>query len=308
MSADWVAGSVRATGLLVRRLDAAKLREIATAGSLLAAQQRLAESSYRRRIRVGATLADTEHALGEETVWRLRVLAGWQPRAGVALIRVLAGAFEVADIAGLAAGMAGTPSVPPYQLGALTTAWSRVRDARSPGELRAALARTPWGDPGSDDVADIADGVAIGWAARVAGSVPDAGRWALALAALLTARRQLLQARPFPAPTAHRIARLLGPSVATASDPAAFRAALPRSARWVLTGIDSADSLWRAEFGWWRQLEQDGRELLREHRFDASSVVGTVALLTADAWRVRAALQVVATDGLALEDFDELVA
>ncbi|MFJ9370054.1 hypothetical protein ACIRRA_37330 [Nocardia sp. NPDC101769] len=306
MNALWVAGNVRATGMLVRRLDAAAVHEIAASGSLPAAQRRLAESSYGRRVRVGATLIETEHAIGAETVWRLRVLAGWQPRTGVTVIRLLAGAFEVADIAALAATLAGAAPRPPYELGALTTAWGRVRDRRSPHELRAALARTAWGDPGADDVSDIADGVAVGWATRVASTVPDAERWAMGALALLTARRHLLDGRPFPEPTARRLTRLLGPAAATSRELTALRTTLPASARWALDGVEHPEDLWRAEFRWWRRLEQDGRELVRERRFGASTLVGTVALLAADAWRVRAALQVAAGETPAGEDFDEL--
>ncbi|MEV6097085.1 hypothetical protein [Nocardia sp. NPDC051981] len=306
MNVVWVAGDVRATGMLVRRLDTAAVHEIAASGSLPAAQRRLAESSYGHRIRVGATLIETERAIGAETVWRLRVLAGWQPRAGVTVIRLLAGAFEVADIAALAAALAGAAPRAPYELGALATAWGRVRDCGSPRELRAALARTVWGDPGAEDVSDIADGVAVGWAARVASTVSDAERWALGVLALLTARRRLLDGRPFPEPTARRVTRLLGSAAATSRELNALKTALPASARWALDGVEHAEDLWRAEFGWWRRLEQDGRELVRERRFGAPTLVGAVALLAADAWRVRAALQVAAGQGPAGEDFDEL--
>ena len=60
--------------------------------------------------------------------------------AGVQLLRTLAGWFELANADELLRLMAGRPANPEFRLGALATAWPRLRQARSPAGLRAALA------------------------------------------------------------------------------------------------------------------------------------------------------------------------
>jgi hypothetical protein len=307
MSAGWVAGSVRAVGLSDRRLGAARARVLATTGSLTAAQRMLADSPYRRGIRIGSTLADTEHAVAAQTLWQLRVLAGWQPGTGARAIRILAGGFEIANICALAAALSGAPRQPLFELGALATVWSRVRDVASTAELRAALRNSPWGDPGGETADDIAVGTALGWACRTAAEVTGAAGWAAGAAALLTARHRLCEGRVLREPVRRRVVRLLGPATVASDSLPEFAAALPRSARWALSGIDSIGDLWRAEFGWWSRVERDGQELLHHHGFGTLPVVGAVAVLAADAWRVRAALQIATNQGAGMEAYDELV-
>lgn len=307
MNPAWVAGYVRAVGLLNRRLGATAAHEVAASGSLAAAQRLLSKSAYGHRIRLGASLIDTEQAVAAEALWHLRVLAGWQPRAGAVTIRLLAGGFDVANIRALAAAPTGGPTPPPYELGALATAWPRVRDATTAPQLRAALRQTAWGDPGGESVSDITFGVTVGWAARVIAGVPEATRWAAGGVALMTARQLLLRAQPLTDTTAHRVRRILGPAALAANDIGKFRAALPVSARWALSDVETVDELWRAEFRWWSRIEQDGRDLLRQRRFGPATVVGVTALLITDAWRTRAALQSAAAEDISGEVFDGLL-
>ncbi|MBF6299017.1 hypothetical protein IU459_15905 [Nocardia amamiensis] len=107
MIAAWVAGTVRARTLLDRRLGTPRTRELAALPSLSAAQRVLLDSPYRRGIRPGQDLAETEHALAAALLWHLRVLAGWQPRAGARTVRLLAGGFEVANIVDHAHALSG---------------------------------------------------------------------------------------------------------------------------------------------------------------------------------------------------------
>jgi hypothetical protein len=44
-------------------------------------------------------------------------------------------------------------------------------------------------------------------------------------------------------------------------------------------------------------VDQDGRELLRRSGFGPQPVVGAVAVLSADAWRARGALELAARGG-----------
>jgi hypothetical protein len=287
-------------------LGAERTRELAATGSLSAAQRILARSPYRRDIRVGATLPETEFAVSSTLLWQLRVLAGWQPRAGAGIVRTLAGGFEVANIAALAVALAGGTTGTPYEPGALDWAWRRLRDARSVTELLAALGNSIWGEPGGEGVEDIADAVALVWATRVNASIAPAAGWARGAAALLIARRRFLDDRPLPEPIIHRARHLLGDAALAATDLTAYRSALPYAARWTLSDTGTVAELWRAEFTWWRRLAADGAKLLADSGFGSSVPIGATAVLAVDAWRVRAALQVAA--GVASpEAFDELV-
>ena len=196
MSTAWVAGNVRAKAMLDRRIGPARARELAATGSLAQGQQILADSPYRHGVQVGQTLAEAEHALAATVLWHLRVLAGWQPRAGARALRLLAGWFEIANISGHARALSGAAVEPSFHLGALGTAWSRLRTTSSLAELRHVLTQSLWGDPGGDSPSDIALGVQLAWAFRVATGVPEAGDWACGGAAVLVARRLLLEGRP----------------------------------------------------------------------------------------------------------------
>jgi hypothetical protein len=74
----------------------------------------------------------------------------------------------------------------------------------------------------------------------------------------------------------------------------------------VLDGIDQIQDLWRGEAAWWHRVEGDGFALLRGSGYDRKPVVGALAVLAVDAWRVRAALETAARGGAGptLEAFD----
>lgn len=306
MSAGWVAGNVRAKAMLNRRIGPVRARELAGCPSLGAAQQALANSSFRREVHPGQTLAESEFGLRANLLWQCRVLAGWQPPTGAGMVRALAGGFEVANICALARMLAGMAPQPLFTLGGLALAWSRLQDTGSTAELRAALAASPWGDPGSDAPADIALAVQLTWARRVAAGAPEAAGWASGAAALIVARRLFVERRE-PTAAARRAAmRLLGENALTATDMAALAAAVPAGARWALSQVTSPDELWQAEFGWWRHVERSALALLNSAQFDSAAPLATIALLAVDGWRVRAALQLAAAGGGPLEVYDAL--
>lgn len=310
MSAGWVAGNVRARTLLSRRTGAGWARAVAAMGSLGEAQRVLADSPYGRGVVVGQPLAHTEHAVAAAPLWHLRVLAGWQPRAGAHALRSLAAGFEAANIVTHARLLAGTADErtgePSFELGALTTAWSRLRAASSLPELRRALSESPWGDPGGDTPSDIAVGVQVSWAVRVATTVSEASSWAAGALALLVARRQLQELRPLPDVVAVRAARILGPDAMAGVDLSSFGAMVPTRARWALAGVTDVGELWRGEAGWWNRLERDGLLLLGESGFGRARSIGAVAVLAADAWRCRAAVRLAARGGGPMEAYDSV--
>lgn len=304
MSTAWVAGNVRAKAMLDRRIGSAGARELAATGVLDQAEQILADSPYRHGVQVGQTLAEAEHAVAATVLWHLRVLAGWQPRAGAIAIRLLAGWFEVANICAHARTLSGAENEPSFSLGALGSAWSRLRTTSSLAELRRVLTQSLWGDPGGDSPSDIAVGVQLAWAFRVATGVPEASDWACGGAALLVARRLLLEGHPLAQPAQTNAERILGRASTAAQNLQEFSDQLPQRARWALAGTADVGELWQAEFRWWSRVECDGFELLRRPRFGPGPTIGAAAVLAADAWRCRAALEIAAGGGGSMEVYD----
>jgi len=304
VSTAWVAGNVRSKAILDRRIGPARARRLAAVPSLAEAEQLLVDSPYRHAVRVGQSLAEAEHAVAATLLWHLRVLAGWQPRPGATALRLLAGWFEVANICGHARALAGARPEPAFDLGALGTAWSRLRTTSSLAELRRALTASPWGDPGGESPSDIAVGVGLAWASRVATGVPQAEDWACGGAALLVARRLFVEQHPLAPAAQMRAQRILGAGPTAAHDLRGFIAALPARARWALAGTGGVDELWQAEFRWWARVERDGSELLRDPRFGPAATIGAAAVLAADTWRCRAALQIAEAGGGPMEVYD----
>jgi hypothetical protein len=281
MGAGWVAGVARARALRTRCLGPDGIGEVAASRTLDDALRYLAATPYRHGITPGATPAEAQRAVSAALLWHLRVLAGWQPATGAQAVRALAAGFEISNTE--------------HHLSAI--AWTRLARSRTPSELRTALAASDWGDPGGDSPAALATGLRVSAAVRLATAVPDAARWAAARLALLFGREVFVVGRRLPNVSVQRSARLLGPRAVGAGSYADFRQTLPADTRWVLDDVDEAADLWRAEARWWDVVERDGQELLRRSSFGPGPVVGAVALLSADAWRTRGALELAARGG-----------
>ncbi|MFI6358124.1 hypothetical protein ACIBJF_37140 [Streptomyces sp. NPDC050743] len=309
MSAGWVAAAVRARALVARYPGAEGAREIARGPTLDDALRRLATTPYARYTRTTAGLPDAQRAVAAGLLWHLRVLAGWLPPGGARLLVPLAAGFEIANVVTRLPTPDGrrTETPEPYRLGALETAWRSLERAGTLAELRAALAASPWGDPGGDTPWALVTGMRMAAARRTAVSVPPAHRWAQGRAVLLTARELFVHHRSLTESVRRDAARLLGTRASTASSYREFRDSLPSAARWVLAGIDEPGELWRAETRWWRTVQTEGAAMLRQGRYVPAVVVGAVALLSVDAWRVRAALESAARGGRPGEAFDALV-
>ncbi len=315
MSAGWVAGSVRAKALVRRRLGAGAARRLAACGSLGDALRTLAASPYGTSIRPEQPLAAAQHEVAGTLLWDLRVLAGWLPRDGVRLLRTLAAWFEMANVDELLQAIAGRPAEAEFQLGALATAWPRLRQAASHDDLRAALAASAWRDPGGQTDQAVRLGMRARWAARVAELGDPARTWAAGAAALLVAGERFRPATSSTVTSSRAAAepaamggalRLLGERAARAATLGELASSLPHQARWVLTGITSPAGLWRAEAAVMSRVEQDGLRLLRASAPGRDAVLGAVTVMACDAWRIRAALGLAARGGTPLEAYDEL--
>ena len=216
MSAGWVAGSVRAKGLLSRRLGPE-----APGDCCIGVACRCAARSGRWPLWPGhrdrPERSSDRTCSGRDSAVAFASARGLAAREGARAIRSLAAGFEAANIIAHAHALAGAVRAPSFDLGALATAWSRLRETSSLLELRRALAQSLWGDPGGGAPADIAAGVQVSWAVRVATTVPEASSWAVAALALLVACRHLAQRRRLLEEPA-RAAWILGPAAMAADD------------------------------------------------------------------------------------------
>jgi hypothetical protein len=305
LTPGWVAGSVRARHMLARRIGREQASELAGSASVADALARLAGTAYGRSVRPGLGLAAAQRGVAETVLWHVRVLAGWVPPPALEPIRALAAWFELANLEDRLAFLTGAELQPPFELGGLARAWPRLAGAQSVAELRAGLARSPWGDPGGDQPAVIRLGLQLAWARRVLNAVPEAAAWAAGGAALVLARELFLAGRP-----AETLAALRPPGVgsrwAQADSLAALRAALPPAASWALADVGEPEELWRADAGWWRRVQEDAARLARHAQLGRATVIGSVALLGVDGWRTSGALEVAARGGrgAAREVFD----
>jgi hypothetical protein len=224
------------------------------------------------------------------------VLAGWLPPGAARAARILAAWFEIANVDERLAELAGMPSRTQFDLGSLGSASRRIGAAGSTSDLRAALAASEWGDPGSDEPAAIARAVRLAWARRALDALPATATWVLGSVALMLARDLATGEGPRGA-----ISRLpeLGHGVADASDLTDLARRLSPRAAWALAGVDGADSLWRAEARWWRRVEDDARALVTRGSDGMSALTGASVLVAVDARRVSAALAAAARGGSA---------
>ena len=284
MATAWVAGSVRARALARRRLGRSGVRALATSGSLDAALESLARSPYGRAVRPDLPLIEAQHGVGATLLWHLRVLAGWQPAEGAQAVRALAGWFEIANVEDRAGRLT------PYRLGRLQMAWPRLAAAGSAEQLRGVLATSAWGDPGGDTPRLVGLRMRCAWAERAA-EVSDSTRaWAAGGIALLLARERFAAGRDAAGPGRRAGGAAARGQLAAGHDaggghPPAAPSGPPGAGRHHHPGrpVAGGEPLVAA-------AGADGFALLRRPGFGPDAVVGAVAVLAADAWRVAGAL------------------
>lgn len=304
MSVGWVAASVRARAMTNRRVGGAGARVLAASPSFESAMSTLTATPYAHDVRLGQSPAGAQRAIVATVVWNLRVLAGWAPRHGVVVLRVLLGALEAANVEDHLRRMAGADPPPPYRLGGLATAWPQLERTTSPGELRGVLAASPWGDPGGDTIREVGLTMRTSWADRAIATVPVCTPWMGGATALLLAREVVLNGRVLPGRAVVSATRVVGSAAMAARTLPELAAALPTSARWVLADVTDPADLWRAEAGWWRRIERDGFDWVRQAEPGPEVLVGAAAMMAADAWRARAAIELAARGGKPMEAFD----
>jgi hypothetical protein len=282
---------MKARLLVEGRLGAGAALRLAEAGSLGEATAALSGTAYDAAAAEG-TLEEAQRAVAQCTLLRLRVLAGWLPPGGAAGLGALAAWFELANIEDRLGYLSGGPLRTPFELGAFATVWDAASAAQSAEELRALLASSSWGDPGSVEVEEVALALRFAWARRAAVAVPEARLWATGAAATLLAGELFVAGRQVSPALVRRVG--LGTEWEGAATLDEFRARLPSQAGWTLMGIDDPGELWRAGLGWWRGVEAGAEPMVRSFRADRAPVVAAAALLALDAVRVTTALAVAA--------------
>jgi len=287
-----------------RRLGTAATHTLAMSTSAAEAVEALARSPYGRHVRTGDTPATAARGVAETLLWNLRVLAGWLPAEGAEMLRVLAGWFKIPNVDEHLRALSGAPAEAPFRLGTLATVWPQLHAAGSRDALRAALAASPWRDPGSATPRDVALAMRVAWAERVTARVAAARPWAYGAVALLVARERFAVDRPLPEPAQVIASHLLGTRALGASSLREFTDALPARARWAVDGAADRSDLWVAEARWWRRVRADGAVLVTGSGFGPGRVIGAAALLAADAWLVQAALEAAGRGPDAMETFD----
>jgi len=302
----WAAAAVRARLLASRRVGRHGARALASAPSLPDAVRAVAASPYGRDVGADMDLVDAQRRARATALWNLRVLAGWLPPGASDLLRVLAAGHEIANLEAHVDQLAGATSPPPFELGALSTAWPRARTTRSVEELRAVLAASPWGDPDTGERGALAAALRLTWARRVTDLVPELRRWARAGAAVVVAEERFGQGRDLSRSAAVEAGWVLGPGWA-APTIEAFVAGLPSETRGVFADVDGDPDVWRARAAWWRELGRASARELRRATTGRAVVAWSAVLLLVDAHEVAAGLEAVQWGAAGLEVFDALV-
>jgi hypothetical protein len=293
----WIAGTTRARLLLGRRLGAAQAGVVARCASLTDGVGALVGSAYGEHVQIGDRLPAAERGVADTLLWHLRILAGWLPGAGAALVRTLAARFELENIDARLAALAGDGREPvPFVLGGLTTVWARIEQARTIEEVAMALADSAWGAAQARrSAAELALELRVSWARRVWEAAPEAADWVAGAGALLVARELFVAGDRSHAAQLRRLPRI-GVSALDAGTLDELRAALPAQAAWALADIGDPSELWRAELAWWRRVEGEAGSMRRSLE-QRAVVVAVVALLAADARHAARALAAAAHSG-----------
>ncbi|MDH4345646.1 MAG: hypothetical protein OEW31_04840 [Thermoleophilia bacterium] len=256
---------------------------------------RVSSAGYATSAPTGPGLEQAQRAVASSLALAVRVLAAWLPRDAAVGLRAVAAWFELVNIEDRIAYLTGGAVPAPFELGVLSSAWDAAAETRSLDELRSVLARSAWGESGSNDPRELELWLRLAWGRRVAKQVPEAETWAAGALAIVLATELFVAGRLLD-PT---MARELGlgeswPSAASCPD---LRERLPPRAAWALAGVEEPSDLWPAELAWWERVRLDAATLVRGRLDGGDVVIGAVALLALDALRVNAALAVAARGG-----------
>ncbi|HEY5050002.1 MAG TPA: hypothetical protein VII50_03810 [Acidothermaceae bacterium] len=304
MTGAWVGADVRAVAMSRRTVGRAGAASIAACADLTAALAQLQSSPYARDVRPSHDLANAQRAVASTLLWNVRVIAGWVPASGVGMLRIAMAWFEILNLEARLRPADRGPVVPQFEMGSLASTPGGSESVTT-GNVLDRLRTTWWGTPSENSLRAVGLAMRSRLVDRASSGLPAARAWAAGAAALMVAREQVVAGNRLPPDVRRNLAHTLGQPALDADTVDSLREALPERARWVLDNVTHPEDMWRAECGWWARVDADGRELLRGSSFGPQPVVGAVAVMAADAWRVRAALHAAALGG-AMEAFDAL--
>ena len=304
MTGAWVSADVRAIAMSHRTTGRAGASSLAACTDLATALTQLQGSPYAHDVRPSHDLTDAQRAVASTLLWNVRVLAGWVPASGVGMLRIAMAWFEILNVEARLRPAERRPVPPRFEMGSLAST-PGCSESFTRSNVLDRLRTTWWGQPSNDSLWAIGLAMRSRLVDRASSGLPGASAWAAGAAALIVAREQVIAGNQLPSDVRRNLAHTLGWDAFEAQSIDALRERLPKRASWVLDNVGSPEDMWRAESGWWARVEADGRELLRRASFGPEPVVGAVAVMAADAWRVRAALHAAALGG-AREAFDAL--
>ena len=274
MSAGWVAGTVRARGLVAGLPGAAAAAEVASATSLKDAVSLLAPTVYGEHVHAVESLVEAEREVSRAMLWQLRVLAGWLPLGGSEIVRSLAGWFEIRVIEERLAALRGEAVPSRYVMGRLGVVARRVAAAATVDAVRRVLADSTWHQPRDMTRQEVHAHLTARWGERVHHDVPQAQAWvdaAVAVAAMRDARA---------------------------------KQALRSGATQDGGRMPDVAGIWRAERQWWDAVGASAERMLRSRIGTPEVVVGACALMAVDAHRIVTALELAERGGGHLESDD----
>lgn len=309
MSAGYVAATVRVRPMLARLLPSAAVESLARSPSAGEALELLAQTPYGPRLDARWARVDVEHALRQAVLDDMNVIGRWMPSRGAGLVRAGAAYFELRNLLGRAAELAGGPAGRVCDMGHLwTVAPQRLAGVTSRAELNRLLAASPWGDPGELEGAALEPRLERRWLRRLeaaAGRLPRSrgllsalDRWLGAGGVVRAARLRFVRGlspqelRAVRSPWPHALREREWRLLLDAPDLARLVAAAPRRHAWALADVEAPGDLWRAETAVWRLVTADSRDLSARTRPAGPEVVaGYVALKAAEVGAVVGALE-----------------
>lgn len=314
MSAGWVAATNRGRSLLRRTLGTSGTTSLARARSWEDARTQLTRTMYGTELSSASSRHDAHMAAVSSTSWQLQVLAGWCPPNGGGLASVFAAPLEIADIEHQLAvhsssvepgGPVASPMGRAVALGALANTAPRLRNAKSAGDARQILARSPWGDPGATDPVTVALHLRVSWLVRLMRRIPRSRGIVLDAMAVLAARERFAFERDVAPASARELDRHIGVGWRSAHSVGALAAALPSKFS-VLSTIESADDLWQAEIQIRTNAAAAAGQWAKGSSFSEQSVAGIMALLLIDLSRTTSAIELAGRGPLSPELLDVL--
>jgi hypothetical protein len=291
MTVGWVAAATRGRSLLDRLIGVEGARALADTPTWSEARLELGTTIYGSGPPADTDRRTARRAAIEATVWQLRVLAGWLPPGTGGRARLFAAPMEIANIERRLRQLAGAVPAAPIPLGSLALVWPRIAAATSAADVRAHLARSPWGDPGGTDPITIGVGLRVGWARRVARQLPDSGDWARGATAVLLAREVFAFDRDIAAPTGRTVDQLIGHHWREARSIPDLVDRLPESAAWALETAATPADLWLAERAVAARIATDATRRARSRGNSEATVMAIMALILLDLWWVTMAIE-----------------